>query len=211
VERRPLRFGLSLKALADRTFRRAFGSRLLVESAVAIHTLYLLFLLTGLPVTARPDGWSAPQAFGALLVISTLAAAAAGFVAGAASDRIGRRRGFVIGGAVAMAVALCALGLARDWSMLIAAQLVFGLGHGVHAAAVAAMTAEILPDPSRAGRDLGVMNMAVALPQALAPGAAALMLGLGAALPAVFIVAGIAALAACPVLVGVRRPSEVRV
>lgn len=197
AERPPLGSGLSLRALGDKAFRRAFISRLMIESAIAIHTLYLLFLLLGAPASARPDGWSGGQAFGALLVISTLAAAGAGFIAGAASDRLGRRRLFVIGGGLAMAAALAGLGSSSVWTEFVFAQIVFGIGHGVHAASVAAMTAEILPDPGRAGRDLGVMNMAVALPQGLAPGCAALMMILGTALPVVFVVAGAVATCGC--------------
>lgn len=191
---------LSLGVLADPGFRRAFVSRLMIESAIALHTLYLLFLLLGSRALAQPEGWSVPQAFGALLIISTLAAAAAGFLAGAASDRVGRRRWFVVAGGLAMAAALVGLGVSSSWTAFVVAQVVFGIGHGVHAAAVAAMTAEILPDRSRAGQDLGVMNIAVALPQSLAPGAAVLMILLGAPLPVVFIVAGAVAAIGCVVL-----------
>ena len=77
-----------------------------------------------------------------------------------------------------------------------AAQLLFGLSHGVHATTVAALTAESLPDRSQAGRDLGVMNMAVAMPQSLAPAGAAVLLASGLSLSAVFIAAAAAALTA---------------
>lgn len=196
------RVGLSLAALRDGAFRRAFVSRLLIESAIAIHTLYLLFLVQSAGPSARPDGWSTAQAFSALLILSTLAAALAGFLAGAASDRVAHRRLFVVGGGLAMAAALVGLGLSPSWAILVCAQLVFGIGHGVHAASVAAMTAEILPDHDRAGRDLGVMNMAIALPQGLAPGGAALIMALGSLLQSVFLAAGLLAALGCIVLLG---------
>lgn len=192
----------SLAALGDAVFRRAFVSRLLIESAIAIHTLFLLFLVQTLGAEARPAGWSTSQAFSALLIISTLAAALAGFLAGTASDRLAHRRLFVVGGGLAMAAALVGLSQAPSWAALLCAQLVFGIGHGVHAASVAAMTAEILPDRDRAGQDLGVMNMAIALPQGLAPGGAALMMALGSVLPAVFVAAGLSAALGCVVLLG---------
>lgn len=197
----PFRMQRVLIALADRNFRRAFGSRLMVESAVAVHTLYLLFLVQNTPQAALPDGWEAPQVFSVLLILSTVSAALAGFLAGVASDRMRHRRAFVIVGAVSIGLGLCTLGLSTTWPTLLTGQLLFGAGHGVHAAVVAAMTAEILPDRARAGRDLGVMNVAVALPQALAPGIAALLIVLGAELPLVFIVSGAAALAACALLI----------
>lgn len=195
---------LSFAALKDRRFFRAFLSRLLVESAVAVNTLYLLFLLQDQP-GARPPGWSALQLFGALLIASTVAAALAGFIGGAASDRLGRRRMFVAAGAVGMAAALGLMVAWPAWPGALAAQLLFGAAHGLHATTVAAMTAEILPDRGMAGRDLGVMNLAVALPQSLAPAAAAGLLGLGLPLAAVFLAASIAALIAAGVLVPPRR------
>lgn len=198
----PLR--LSFAALRDRRFFWTFISRLLVESAVAINTLYLLFLLQDLP-GARPQGWSALQLFGALLIASTVAAALGGFVGGVGSDRLRRRRPFVVAGGMGMAAALALMVLWPAWPGPLAAQLLFGAAHGLHATTVAAMTAEILPNRAMAGRDLGVMNMAIALPQSLAPAAAAVLLGLGLPLTAVFLAASLAALTAAAVLAPLRR------
>ena len=195
---------LSFDALKDRRFFWTFISRLLVESAVAINTLYLLFLLQDLP-GARPQGWSALQLFGALLIASTVAAALGGFIGGVGSDRLRRRRIFVVIGAVGMAAALALMVAWPAWPGPLAAQLLFGAAHGLHATTVAAMTAEILPDRAMAGRDLGVMNMAIALPQSLAPAAAAVLLGLGLPLTTVFVAASVAALTAAAVLAPLRR------
>ena len=198
----PLR--LSFAALKDRRFFWTFISRLLVESAVAINTLYLLFLLQDLP-GARPQGWSALQLFGALLIASTVAAALGGFIGGVGSDRLRRRRPFVVAGGVGMAASLALMVAWPAWPGPLAAQLLFGAAHGLHATTVAAMTAEILPDRAMAGRDLGVMNMAIALPQSLAPAAAAVLLSLGLPLTAVFLAASVASLTAAAVLAPPRR------
>lgn len=195
---------LSFDALKDRRFFWTFVSRLLVESAVAINTLYLLFLLQDLP-GARPRGWSALELFGALLIASTVAAALGGFIGGVGSDRLRRRRIFVIAGGVGMAAALALMVVWPAWPGPLAGQLLFGAAHGVHATTVAAMTAEILPDRATAGRDLGVMNMAIAMPQSLAPASAAVLLGLGLPLTTVFLTASIAALIAAAVLAPLRR------
>lgn len=198
-------FRLSLRALRDERFRALFASRLLAESAVAINTLYLLFWLQGLPDGATSSGWSVLDVFGLLLVVSTLAATFGGFAGGALSDHLRGRRAFVISGTVGMALALGLMVGWSTWPGLLVAQLLFGLSHGVHATTVAAMTAESLPDRARAGRDLGVMNMAIAVPQSLAPAAAAVILTSGLALSAVFITGALAALAAALVLIPLRR------
>lgn len=192
--------GLSLAALRDGRFRALFVSRLLAESAVAINTLYLLFWLLGLPKGATPAGWTVPDVFASLLVVSTLAATLGGFAGGALSDRLRRRRSFVTMGCAGMALALGVMVVWPAWPGLLAAQLLFGLSHGVHATSVAAMTAESLPEPSRAGRDLGVMNMAVAAPQSLAPACAAVFLAFGLPLSVVFTAAAATALVAGIVL-----------
>jgi MFS family permease len=198
-------FRLSFAALKDRRFSGAFGSRLLIESAVAINTLYLLFLLQTLPTGSAPQGWSPIQTFGVLLMAATLAATLSGFVGGAWSDHVRRRRPFVIAGALGMAASLALMIGWRAWPGPFVAQLLFGAGHGLHAATVAAMTAEILPDRAKAGRDLGVMNIAIALPQSLAPAFAAVLLAIGLPLSWVFLAASAVALLAAAILAPLRR------
>jgi MFS family permease len=198
-------FRLSFVALKDRTFRLAFSARLLLESAVAINTLYLFFFLQAQPASSAPEGWSVAQVFGALLIASTLAAAASGFAGGILSDRLRQRRAFVFAGGAGMAVALALFVGWPTWPGPLIAQLLFGIGHGLHATAVAAMTAQILPDPQKSGRDLGVMNMAVALPQGLAPACAVALLGVGFSLSTVFAAASGAALLASAILMLMRR------
>lgn len=203
-------FRLSLTSLRNGRFRALFISRLLAESAVAINTLYLLFWVQELPTRSTPAGWSALDAFGFLLLVSTLAATLGGFAGGTLSDRWRGRRVFVVAGCAGMALAFVMMVGWPTWTGLLTAQLLFGASHGVHATSVAAMTAENLPDPKRAGRDLGVMNMAVAAPQSLAPACAAVLLALGLPLSAVFVAAGLAAIAAALVLAldktGLERP-----
>ena len=188
---------VSLRALKDRTFALVFGSRLLAEAAIAIHTLYLFLWLSRAPAHARPEGMSDAGAFGVLLLAATAAAVVAGFVGGVVSDRTGRRLPFVVAALLCMAGALIVLCLAPSWPGLIGAQLLFGGAHGLHATTVAALTAEILPDRETFGQDIGVMNIAIAAAQSLAPAAALALLSAGLSLTAVFaLAAGSAALAA---------------
>ncbi len=201
-------FRLSLTALRESRFRALFISRLLVETAVAINTLYLLFWAQGLRTGSTPAGWSALDAFGVLLLVSTLAATASGFAAGTLSDRWRGRRAFVVAGCGGMALAFALMVGWPAWTGLLTAQLLFGASHGVHAVTVAAMTAESLPDRTHAGRDLGVMNMAVAAPQSLAPAGAAVLLALGLPLSAVFVSAGLAAIVGALVLASDRTVVE---
>lgn len=163
-----------LAALADRDFLMAFVSRLLVQATITFNVLYLLFYLQE---TARlgPLAGVRPEAvLGGLLGASTIVSLVAGFLGGVLSDRLGRRRLFVTAGGLAMAVGAGLLAAAPGWPGPLLAQLLFGLGLGLYSTVDTALVAEVLPDPRSAGRDLGLMNLAITAPQVLAP-----LLGLG--------------------------------
>ena len=159
----------SLTALTDRDFLMAFASRLLVQVAITFNVLYLLFYLQE---TAQlgPFADLRPEAvLGGLLGVSTLFSLAAGFMGGILSDRMRRRRLFVTAGGLAMAGGATLLAAAPGWPGPLVAQLLFGLGLGLYSTVDTALVAEVLPDPEAAGRDLGLMNVAITAPQVLAP------------------------------------------
>lgn len=195
-----VRWRISLAAFGDFKFALAFFSRLLSEGGVAINTLFLLFLVQGHSEGALPWAWSDLEMFSALLLISTVTSTLGGLSAGLLSDKVGRRAPFVIAGGIGMAAALGLLAYGSEWSSLMASQTLFGLAHGVHAGSVSAMNAEILPDPVHAGRDLGLMNLAIALPQGLAPALAAALLAAGLPLATVFGLAGLGVLVSATLL-----------
>ena len=81
-----------------------------------------------------------------------------------------------------------AQGIRRDWlreSARIIRENVASLsereeqGYGVYVAVDTALVIDVLPDPDNAAKDLGVLNIANALPQSLAPAIGALLLGIG--------------------------------
>ncbi len=164
----------SLAALADRDFLMAFASRLLVQVAITFNVLYLLFYLQE-SAQLGPLADQRPEAvLGGLLGASTAVSLATGFLGGIVSDRLRRRRGFVIAGGLAMAGGAALMAAAPAWPGPLLAQLLFGLGLGLYSTVDTALVAEVLPDPRAAGRDLGLMNVAITAPQVLAP-----LLGLG--------------------------------
>jgi MFS family permease len=189
---------LSTSAFRSRAFSVAFLSRFLAEGGVALNTLYLLFLIQTLPAVARPAGWSDVQVFGALVLATTLAAPLGAFIAGVLSDRSGRRQGYAMIAALGMGLSMAALAYGPAWPLPLLCQAVFGGVHGAHSAAANALTVQVLPDRDRPGRDLGMMNLSIALPQAAAPAVAGLLLAGGAPFAAVFLLGG----AACTVAAG---------
>ncbi|MDE0545132.1 MFS transporter [Microbacterium sp. C7(2022)] len=111
---------------------------------------------------------------------SMAAMAVSGPVGGILSDRIGKRRPFVAIAGVIMVVGLVILAFAPDITTLIIAQTIIGLGAGSFLSVDLALATEVLPDPDDTAKDLGVLNIANALPQSIAPAIAPGIIALGA-------------------------------
>jgi MFS family permease len=142
----------------------AFGGRLLVNLGNALGTTYLLYFLTDGLQVADPE-----SSLLVLTVVYLVATVAATWGGGVLSDRTGRRRVFVAGAAVLQASACTLLVVAPSWSSALGAGLLLGAGYGAYTSVDQALVTQVLPDARTVAGDLGVMNVAVVAPQALAP------------------------------------------
>ncbi|WP_432482741.1 MFS transporter [Kineococcus esterisolvens] len=115
------------------------------------------------------------------VAVYTVALVVAARLAGWASDRLGRRKVFVALSTVLFAVGLVMLAHVETVGGFYLAEVVMGLAYGVYLAVDTALVIDVLPSPEEAGKDLGVLNMANALPQSLAPAATAALLAVGSA------------------------------
>jgi hypothetical protein len=77
--------------------------------------------------------------------------------------------------------------------------------HGVYLSVDQALTADVLPDSHRYGRDAGIMNAAVSAPQVAAPVLAALLLGVSATYSAIFSVGALITLSGTALVLPIRR------
>ncbi|HET8658918.1 MAG TPA: MFS transporter [Micromonosporaceae bacterium] len=178
--RPPLRLRALLRGLwVDPRQHPDFGwawlTRFLVQLGNALGTLYLLYFLTDAVRLADPEG-------GLLVLILTYTAAlvATTVVAGALSDRSGRRKVFVIASGLVMAVAALLLAAWPTWPVAVAAAAVLGAGYGIYVAVDAALITQVLPEAKDRAKDLGVINIANSAPQVLGPALAApVVAGLG--------------------------------
>jgi MFS family permease len=70
-----------------------------------------------------------------------------------------------------------------------------GLGYGAFLAVDQALATQVLPDPHDRGKDLGIMNIAFQVPQALAPLLGAwVVAGLGGSFGGLFMLSALAAI-----------------
>jgi MFS family permease len=102
----------------------------------------------------------------------------ASLLAGRLSDHLGRRKVFVAVAALVYAGALALLTTADSVDAYLVAMTIGGLGFGAYMAVDLALVVDVLPDTASAAKDLGVLNVAGALPFALAPAIAPAILGL---------------------------------
>jgi MFS family permease len=154
---------------ASPDFAWAFASRFLLVMAYAFLVTYQAYYLLehiGSTEADVPD-----QIFGGTLVQSVTLVAAA-LLAGRLSDRTGRRKIFVAVAAGVYGIAMLVIGGATSVNGYLVGMAIGGLGFGTYMAVDLALVVDVLPDLEHPAKDLGVLNIAGALPFTLAPGVA---------------------------------------
>jgi MFS family permease len=157
-------------------FAWAFASRFLFVLAYAFLTTYQVYYLLQKIGSAEAD--VPRQIFLGTLVQSTIVVAAS-LTGGRLSDWTGRRKIFVLTAAVVYGLAMFALAVASDFNGFLVGMAIGGLGFGVYTAVDLALVVDVLPDSDNAAKDLGVLNIAGALPFSVAPGIAPAILAFG--------------------------------
>ncbi len=144
----------------------------------------------------------------AVKVLPLLALAALGatlvstVLGGPLSDRIGRRKPVAVAAGLLIAASLVAPWLMPTVTGFAIYALVAGLGFGAYLAVDQALLTEVLPTTADNGRYLGVLNIAVALPSALAAAVAGTIvstLGYSAIFPVGIVISVIGAVAVLPI------------
>jgi MFS family permease len=129
----------------------------------------------------------------------------ASLVGGRLSDRAGRRKPFVAAAAVGYAGALFVIATATSFDGFLVGMVIGGLGFGLYLAVDLALVADVVSNTEN-GKDLGVFNIANALPFALAPAVAPVILAAGGGNYGVlYAVAGSCALLGAAAIVPVKR------
>lgn len=156
------RFWLSPRRYPD--FGWAWLTRWLVNLGNALGTLYLLFYLQDAVGVEDP-------ATGVLLLTAIYAVCVVGtaVLSGRWSDRVGRRKPFVALSAILSGIGAGVLAVSQTWPGALVGAAIFGIAYGVFLSVDFALVTQVLPSSGDAARDLGVINIAAALPQVIAP------------------------------------------
>jgi len=191
-----------LSALRHRDFALVFASRataILGYYLVISYELYILTDYIALPGPMRPT-----QGVTILAAISAIGALLASAIAGPVSDRLDRRKPFVVISSV-VAGAGCVLPVLSPTFRTVEIFAAFaGIAFGCYLSVDAALVTLVLPRSEDAARDLGVLNIANAGPQVLAPLLAALVISHAGGYRTLFIAGGCCGMASALAVLPVR-------
>jgi MFS family permease len=183
-------------------FAWAFVSRFLLVAAYAFLVTYQTYYLLEQVGVAETD---MPHTVYLGTLVQSLALVAVSPLAGHLSDWSGRRKVFVIGAAALYAVALFLVAGATSVQGYLVGMGLGGLAFGMYMAVDIALVVDVLPDSRSAGKDMGVLNIAGALPFAVAPAIAPVILAWGGGSYGVlYAVAGVCALGGAAAVVPIK-------
>lgn len=193
----PFRLGAFLKSFwLDPRIYPDFGwawiTRFLVNLGwnLTVGTFLLLYLKDTVKVRD-------PQSSAAIVqIIAVAMILVSSIVGGYLSDKLQRRKALVMGSSALIAVALLILAMVTSFTAVIVAAVVVGLGFGAYLAVDLALLTDVLPSAGDRGKDMGIFNIANALPNAIAPLIGGVIFGIfGSFQQLFFIAAGLVLLA----------------
>jgi MFS family permease len=186
-------FAAFTSALRHRDFAWVFCSRAAMILGYFLVAGFELYILTD--YITLPGGISPATGVTILAVISTLCSVLAAAIAGPLSDRLNRRKPFVIGSAATSGAAMILPIVSPTFAMMTVFAAVAGLAFGSYLAVDTALVTLVLPRHEDTARDMGVLNVANAGPQIVAPFLAAFIIGHLGGYPALFVGGGVVAIA----------------
>jgi MFS family permease len=155
-------------------FGWAWITRFLASLAIGMGTLYLLYFLRDKVHYAHPA-----QGLFILIAIYTVLVIITAIVGGVISDRIGKRRMIVTVSGILMGVAALVLTFQETWDAALVAAVLFGAGFGAYLAVDQALITQVLPAAKDRAKDLGIINIAIVGPAAVAGALSAVLVDLG--------------------------------
>lgn len=171
-------------------FAWVWVQRFLVNMAISFYGNYALyFLVDRLHYTLEQVPML--QLIGVLITLVTTTAAA--IIGGILSDRLGRRKSFVLVATLLYGAGVVIIAFAPSFVVYLIGGGLAGMANGVYASVDMALATQVLPKKEDTAKDLGVLTIATLLPQSLAPTIAPLFLAIGGGnnYTALYLIAGL--------------------
>jgi len=184
-------------------FAWAFVSRFMFVLAYAFLVTYQAYYLLDRIGSAEAD---VPQQIFLGTLTQAIVLVAASLIGGRLTDRTGRRKVFVFSASIVYGLALFVIAMASNFNGFLVGMAISGLGFGMYFAVDLALVLDVLPSKENAAKDLGVFNMASAVPFSMAPAIAPAILAIGSGSYGVlYAVAGFCAIIGAFAILPVKR------
>src|SRR3984957_17922315 len=197
--------GPGIRALLslEQGFGLVWAGRVLITLAETIALLYLYYYVQDV-VRYRDPG----QGQLILVLAATLAAIVATVSVGRVADLSGGYRRYAVLASVVMAATGFVIAGVASWAVVVVCAFALGAGYGAFQSVSQALSMVVLPSPANAGRDLGIINVASAVPQVIGAPIAGLVVAGAGGYRGLFVFAGLLALAAAVVFSRVPSSSD---
>ncbi|MGJ4925616.1 MFS transporter [Bradyrhizobium sp. HKCCYLS2038] len=176
-----------------------FGKFLILLAKFSIQG-YLLYILTDYMMLAKPD---AGRTIALSATIIMVAGIGMSFIAGPVADKLGLLKLPVIISSLMIALGVFMPFLAPTPTMIVLYAVIAGIGFGAFNAVDQALNIAVLPNPSTAAKDLGILNFANTGGQIAGPLLAAAAIN-ASGYPALFALAAAAALLGAVLFAAIR-------
>lgn len=182
-------------------FAWAFTARFLFMLGYFVVSAYGLYILTDYIGMSLADAAGAQVTLTLAGLVPTLVAVA---ISGWWSDKVGRRKVFIYASSAIMVASLAFPLIMPSMTGMLVMNVIIGFGFGFYMSVDTALMTEVLPGGGTdAGKDLGILNIATNIPQAMSAAIAGLIIGSLGGYPMLFVFAMvfvlIAAVAVAPI------------
>lgn len=209
LELEPFRWGPFLRGFTvpfrARDFRWVWISRLLLFFGYTVSSALGFFALQSY-IQPNLNAAEATALMPLVAIAGVPFTVVAILVSGRISDKVGRRKPFIIASAILMAASMVVLVIWPTVPALFIQVVVAAFGFGVFLPVDQALFIDVLPEQEAAGRDLGIANVASLLGTALAPILAAQVVAVTGGYQWTWIIAAVLVTLAAVTVLPVRRP-----
>lgn len=191
-------------ALRDADYRWVWIAKVLIMFGYSVASTFTVYMLESYvqPALSLAEAAKAAPLLQSAALPGTLLAMV---IAGRWSDRIKRRKPFVIGASILLAGSMIVPFTWPSLSAFYLQAIVGGIAVGAFVVVDQALFIDVLPDRTSVGRDLGVGNLAGNLGQAIGPGVAGVALSLTGGYRMVWLVAFVLVMCAAVAVIPVKR------
>ncbi len=194
-----------LQPLGRRDFALVWLARCLIFLGYTTVVSFMFFFLQNVVHYSKLfPGQTTAQGVSLFFAVNVASIIIASVVGGIISDRLQRRKLFVIVASIIMMVGLLVYAFFPTWTMVLVGTVLMGAGFGVYVGVDLALASQVLPAAADRGKDIGIFNAAIFVPMILSPVVAGIALGALHSYLALFALLAVGTLVAAVLIVPIK-------